>query len=118
MLTHTLIGRSAARASASLALAGALAVGAAGAAYAGGPLLWANWDDIGERWTVCARDLAVRTTPGGEPIGYLYGPNETFRIADPGRAEFGGEWVRGHAFGNVNKDGYVQNGWFCHNNGG
>ncbi|MGH3976396.1 MAG: hypothetical protein ACRDS9_24220, partial [Pseudonocardiaceae bacterium] len=87
-------------------------------AYAGGPLLWANWDDIGKRWTVCAHDLAVRATPGGEPIGYLYGPNETFRIKDPGQAEFGNEWVRGHAFGKVNRDGYVQNGWFCINNGG
>lgn len=91
-------------------------------ASANGSQLSATAGDVGKRWTVCAQDLTVRDAPGGQVIGTLYGPQtggrpaETFTIHDAGPGESGGEWVRGHAWGNVNRDGYVQNGRFCSDN--
>ncbi|WP_158778644.1 hypothetical protein [Streptomyces cellulosae] len=104
------------RVSAALAVAIAAVIGFTTPASAGGNLLWASGSSVGKRWTVCAQSLAVRSSPNGPAFGYLYGPDQTFTIYDSGNFEFGGEWVRGHAWGNVNADGYVQNGWFCFNN--
>ncbi|MCL9762977.1 hypothetical protein [Frankia sp. AiPa1] len=95
-----------------LAAAGALIAGLASTAFAGGPLLYASAGSVGQRWTVCSQDLAVRSSPGGSAFAYLHSP-QTFTIYDAGGGEFGGEWVYGHAWGDVNQDGYVQNGWFC-----
>jgi hypothetical protein len=94
-------------------------IGTASPAAAAGPLLHADGDDVGKRWTVCAQDLTVRSTPGGPVIGTLTGPQagrpaQSFTIDDP--TAQGGEWVHGHAWGHVNQDGYVQNGWFCPDN--
>ncbi|EFC78990.1 hypothetical protein [Parafrankia sp. EUN1f] len=101
------------RGAVTVAAAGALLGGLASTASAGGSLLWATPNSHGQRLAVCAQDLEVRSSPGGPAIGYLYGPNQTFTVYDAGAREFGGEWVLGHAWGNVNRDGYVQNGWFC-----
>ena len=58
---------------------------------------------------VCARDLYVRATAAGVVIGTLYrGENFDVERYSPSR-----QWVYGHAYGNVHKDGWVQNGWFC-----
>jgi hypothetical protein len=59
--------------------------------------------------TVCARDLYVRATPAGVVIGTLYYGDHF----DVYRYSPSGDWVYGHAYGNVHKDGWVQNGWFC-----
>jgi hypothetical protein len=88
------------------------------AAHAAGPQLSATTGDIGKRWTICAQDITLRDSPGGRVIGTLYGPArggpaQTFSITG---MTHGGEWVRGHAWGHVNKDGYLQNGWFCQDN--
>ncbi|MET9222485.1 hypothetical protein ACIQCJ_19115 [Streptomyces sp. NPDC093221] len=81
------------------------------AAYAGGPYLWANDGNIGQRMTVCAQTLDVRSSYGGTPFNHLtYG--QTFTVHQ-NYAEFGSEYVRGFAWGNVNAEGFVQNGWFC-----
>ncbi|MGA8114751.1 MAG: hypothetical protein WCA46_13890 [Actinocatenispora sp.] len=59
--------------------------------------------------TVCAVDLYVRQTAAGVVIGTLYkGDHFDVERYSPSR-----EWVHGHAYGNVHKDGWVQNGWFC-----
>lgn len=59
--------------------------------------------------TVCAQDLYVRATAGGVMIGTLYhGDHFAVYRYSPSR-----QWVYGHAYGNVHKDGWVQNGWFC-----
>ncbi|GAB1340401.1 hypothetical protein ACE1SV_69910 [Streptomyces sp. E-15] len=108
--------RAAFRAAAALGVAVAALIELTTPASAGGNLLWASASSVGKRWTVCAHDLAVRSSPNGPAFGYLYGPDQSFTIYDPGNFEFGGEWVRGHAWGGVNADGYVQNGWFCLNN--
>ncbi|MFI9011056.1 hypothetical protein ACIGNX_27860 [Actinosynnema sp. NPDC053489] len=58
---------------------------------------------------VCAQDLYVRATAAGVVIGTLYyGDNFDVQRYSPSR-----EWVYGHAYGNVHRDGWVQNGWFC-----
>lgn len=81
------------------------------AAYAGGPYRWANSGDVGKRLTVCAQTLDVRSSYGGTAFAQLtYG--QTFTVHQ-NYAEFGSEYVRGFAWGNVNAEGYVQNGWFC-----
>jgi hypothetical protein len=62
---------------------------------------------LGVRETVCAQDLEFRTEPGGARAGTLhYG--ETFKIDQiiPG-------WVHGFAYGTINHNGWVQDGWFC-----
>ncbi|MFD1545919.1 NPP1 family protein [Nonomuraea guangzhouensis] len=95
-----------------------LLMNAASAAHADGPHLSATAGDVGKRWAVCAKDVTVRDSPGGRMIGTLYGPQQgrpaqSFTIT--GVAQ-GGQWVSGHAWGHVNKDGYLQNGWFCREN--
>ena len=69
----------------------------------------ASATSIQEVRTVCARDLYVRATAAGVVIGTLYyGDHFDVYRYSPSR-----EWVYGHAYGNVHKDGWVQNGWFC-----
>lgn len=61
------------------------------------------------RLTVCAQDLYVRDAPQGVFIGTLfYGQTMEVTKYSPS-----GEWAYGFAYGNVNKWGWVQNGWFC-----
>ncbi|MGW4271708.1 hypothetical protein ACWEGQ_04925 [Streptomyces seoulensis] len=81
------------------------------AAYAGGPYLWANDGHVGKRLTVCAATLDVRSSYGGAAFARLT-QGETFTVHQ-NYAEFGSEYVRGFAWGTVNAEGYVQNGWFC-----
>jgi hypothetical protein len=61
----------------------------------------------GQRETVCADSLYVRTDPGGAFLGTLYHP-QTFDVD-----RVSGGWVYGFAYGNVNRHGWVQDGWFC-----
>lgn len=59
--------------------------------------------------TVCAQNLYVRYIPQGVVIGTLYkGDHFAIDHYSPTR-----QYVYGHAYGNVHKDGWVQNGWFC-----
>lgn len=81
-------------------------------ASAGGPYLYASGASIGQRLTVCAQDLGVRHARGGAPFGYLYN-GQTFTVESVD-SQFGSEWVYGFAYGYVNANGYVQNGWFCY----
>ncbi|MFD3611181.1 hypothetical protein ACFWXA_24490 [Streptomyces atroolivaceus] len=81
------------------------------AAYAGGPHRWAQYSDVGQRLTVCAQTLDVRSSYGGTPFAQLTS-GQSFTVYQ-NYAEFGSEYVRGFAWGNVNAEGYVQNGWFC-----
>ncbi|MFD3920513.1 hypothetical protein [Streptomyces sp. NPDC058595] len=84
-----------------------LALTAAVAALTAGPATAAN-GTAGQRETVCAQDLAVRVTaPHGAWMGTLY-RGQTFLVE-----EAGGEWVYGFAYGDINRRGWVQNGWFC-----
>lgn len=62
---------------------------------------------IGQREAVCAKSLTLRDVPGGAVQGTL-GTGESFQVQSRH-----GEWVRGFAYGNVNKVGYVLDGWFC-----
>ncbi|MEU4197837.1 hypothetical protein AB0E69_38495 [Kribbella sp. NPDC026611] len=87
-----------------LALIGALAV--AGAVLTTLPASAAN-GHVGVRETVCAVDLQVRTTPGGARMGTLHKP-QTFLVD-----QISGEWVHGFAYGDINHEGWVQDGWFC-----
>jgi hypothetical protein len=97
------------------AVTAALLVGLADRAYAGGPLLWANHNREGSRMAVCADDILVRSSPGGGPIGgpHILRRPQTFLVQYAGAAEFGGEWVYGFAYGDVNAHGWIQNCWFC-----
>ncbi|HYO53134.1 hypothetical protein [Archangium sp.] len=61
------------------------------------------------RRTVCAQDLYVRTAPLGAWMGTLY-RGQSF---DVDHYSSDGAWVYGFAYGNVNRWGWVQNGWFC-----
>ena len=61
----------------------------------------------GERETVCADSLYVRTEPGGAFLGTLYRP-QTFYVE-----RVSGDWAYGFAYGDVNRHGWVQDGWFC-----
>ncbi|MFV2114059.1 hypothetical protein ACFHW0_17200 [Micromonospora sp. LOL_025] len=63
---------------------------------------------IGQRETVCAEDLFVRTAPVGAWMGTLY-RGQTFLVEGPRS----GGYVYGFAYGNVNRRGWVQDGWFC-----
>ena len=64
---------------------------------------------IGVRETVCAQDLYVRTEPNDGPwTGTLF-KGQTFLVE--GRS---GDYVYGFAYGNINRRGWVQDGWFCH----
>ncbi|MET7370629.1 hypothetical protein ABZS61_33160 [Streptomyces sp. NPDC005566] len=63
---------------------------------------------VGQRETVCAQDLFVRVTaPHGAWMGTLY-RGQTFLVE-----QAGGDWVYGFAYGDINRRGWVQNGWFC-----
>lgn len=64
---------------------------------------------LGKRETVCARDLTLRDRPGGKVIGTLRG-NETFR---PDARD--GRWLKGFAYGQLNRTGWVADGYFCYN---
>ena len=61
----------------------------------------------GERETVCAESLFVRTEPLGAWMGTLYHP-QTFLVE-----RVSGSWVYGFAYGDINRRGWVQDGWFC-----
>ncbi|GGR76356.1 hypothetical protein GCM10010169_20630 [Micromonospora fulviviridis] len=63
---------------------------------------------IGQRETVCATDLFVRTDPNGAWMGTLY-RGQTFLVEGPRS----GGYVYGFAYGHVNRRGWVQDGWFC-----
>ena len=62
---------------------------------------------VGVRETVCAQDLFVRTAPLGAWMGTLY-QGQTFLVE-----EVDGSWVYGFAYGDINRNGWVQDGWFC-----
>lgn len=85
-----------------LAVAGLLAAGAYQAFKVN--KAWAS-----TRRTICAQDLYVRDAPAGIFIGTLYyGQSIEVTKYSPS-----GDWAYGFAYGNVNKWGWVQNGWFC-----
>ncbi|MBV2354012.1 hypothetical protein KUM39_06490 [Streptomyces sp. J2-1] len=62
---------------------------------------------VGVRETVCATDLYVRTEPVGAWMGTLY-KGQTFTVE---RKQ--GSWAYGFAYGDINRRGWVQDGWFC-----
>lgn len=99
---------SALRSRAALAVAAVCATVAAGMAT---PVLAAGGVP-GQRMTVCADDLIVRSDipeRGGHYIGMLH-RGETFRVDFVSPQ---GGWAEGFAFGQVNQNGWVENGWFC-----
>lgn len=61
------------------------------------------------RRTVCAQNLYVRDSPAGILIGTLY----YGQSMDVTKYSPSGEWAYGFAYGQANKWGWVQNGWFC-----
>lgn len=61
----------------------------------------------GQRETVCAESLSVRTEPLGAWMGTLTYP-QTFLVE-----RVSGDWAYGFAYGNINRKGWVQDGWFC-----
>jgi hypothetical protein len=63
---------------------------------------------IGVRETVCAQSLFVRTEPLGAWMGTLY-QGQTFLVKGPRS----GGYIYGFAYGHVNRNGWVQDGWFC-----
>ncbi|MFJ3640553.1 hypothetical protein ACIPRD_12435 [Streptomyces sp. NPDC090108] len=62
---------------------------------------------VGQRETVCAQDLFVRTDPGGAWMGTLY-KGQTFQVESKQSG-----WAYGFAYGDINRHGWVQDGWFC-----
>ncbi|QKW05683.1 hypothetical protein HUT18_04095 [Streptomyces sp. NA04227] len=78
-----------------------------GALLAGADPASAADGTIGERETVCSQDLFVRTQPLGAWMGTLY-KGQTFLVE---RKQ--GDWVYGFAYGDINRRGWVQDGWFC-----
>lgn len=86
-----------------VAAVGALTAGLLMAAY---PAQAAN-GTIGQRETVCAQDLYVRTDPGGAWTGTLY-KGQTFTVESKQSG-----WAYGFAYGDINRHGWVQDGWFC-----
>ncbi len=62
---------------------------------------------VGVRETVCADSLFVRTDPGGAWMGTLTKP-QTFDVE-----QVSGGWDYGFAYGDINRHGWVQDGWFC-----
>ncbi|GAA3137634.1 hypothetical protein GCM10010521_24750 [Streptomyces rameus] len=88
--------------------AGSVIAAALGAAVLLGtvPAAAAN-GTVGVRETVCADDLYVRTTPLGAWTGTLY-KGQTFLVEGTQ-----GSWVHGFAYGDINRRGWVQDGWFC-----
>lgn len=85
-------------------VATAIAASAIATAVAAAPAASAS-----TRYTVCANDLYVRASPAGVVIGTLY-YGQSFRVD---RYSPSGQWAEGFAYGNVNRYGWVQNGWFC-----
>ncbi|MFG2625863.1 hypothetical protein [Streptomyces sp. NPDC048473] len=87
----------------------AAAVGAltAGLLMAAGPAAEAANGTVGRRETVCAQDLYVRTDPGGAWMGTLY-KGQTFTVESKQSG-----WAYGFAYGDINRHGWVQDGWFC-----
>jgi uncharacterized membrane protein len=63
---------------------------------------------IGVRETVCADSLFVRTDPGGAWMGTLY-KGQTFLVKGPRSSGY----IYGFAYGYINRNGWVQDGWFC-----
>ena len=68
----------------------------------------AAYGRIGVRETVCAQDLYVRTDPGGAWMGTLY-YGQTFLVKGPRSSGY----IYGFAYGYINRNGWVQDGWFC-----
>jgi hypothetical protein len=62
---------------------------------------------VGVRETVCADTLAVRTEPLGAWMGVLK-RGQTFLVD-----QANGSWAHGFAYGDINRKGWVQDGWFC-----
>lgn len=62
---------------------------------------------VGQRETVCAQTLALRTEPLGAWQGTLV-QGQTFAVE-----QVNGSWVYGFAYGDINRKGWVQQGWFC-----
>jgi hypothetical protein len=64
---------------------------------------------IGVRETVCAQSLYFRTEPhdGAYDGELVYG--ETFLVEGPKV----GKYIRGFAYGDINRRGWVADGWFC-----
>ncbi|SCK09585.1 hypothetical protein H181DRAFT_00479 [Streptomyces sp. WMMB 714] len=92
---------------AALRATGALSLALALGATLTGPATAAD-GHTGKRETVCADTLAVRVTaPHGAWMGDLT-KGQTFLVE-----EAGGNWVYGFAYGDINRRGWVQNGWFC-----
>ncbi len=62
---------------------------------------------VGVRETVCAQTLDLREAPGGAWQGVLT-TGQTFLVekVQPG-------WDYGFAYGDINRHGWVQAGWFC-----
>ncbi|WP_433533938.1 hypothetical protein ACQPZK_17245 [Micromonospora sp. CA-249363] len=85
----------------------ALLAGVATVTLAAAPAQAAN-GTIGQRETVCANDLFVRTQPNGAWMGTLY-QGQTFLVEGPRS----GGYVYGFAYGHINRRGWVQDGWFC-----
>ncbi|SDM77567.1 hypothetical protein [Actinacidiphila guanduensis] len=90
-----------------LALSAAAALLSAAAALAVPASASAADGTVGTRETVCAQDLYVRTAPLGAWTGTLY-QGQTFLVE-----QLDGSWVYGFAYGDINRHGWVQNGWFC-----
>ncbi|MBB5872950.1 mannose/cellobiose epimerase-like protein (N-acyl-D-glucosamine 2-epimerase family) [Allocatelliglobosispora scoriae] len=85
----------------------ALAVATALVVLAPGTAIAAN-GTIGVRETVCAESLFVRTDPNGAWMGTLYA-GQTFLVKGPRS----GGYIFGFAYGHINRNGWVQDGWFC-----
>lgn len=62
---------------------------------------------VGVRETVCAQTLDLRTAPLGPWQGTLT-KGQTFLVK-----QLDGDWDYGFAYGDINRDGWVQAGWFC-----
>lgn len=91
------------------ALTAAVASVGAGAALllCSGPAQADPIGTVGVRETVCAQTLYVRTAAGGPWMGTLTaGQTFTVESTRPG-------WDYGFAYGDINRHGWVQAGWFC-----
>lgn len=93
--------------SARLARLGVAAAAAVALLAVSSPAQAAN-GTIGVRETVCAESLFVRTEPLGAWMGTLYA-GQTFQVKGPRS----GGYIYGFAYGHVNRNGWVQDGWFC-----
>jgi len=64
---------------------------------------------IGQRETVCADDLYLRTQPNNGAFDGTLVRGETFLVKGP---RSGGD-VYGFAYGHINRSGWVRDGYFC-----